>query len=280
MGYPYPIKDWTEASHYKNLKNESPHQLAWEFLRRNALYQEHWDLFEGLPDTSLIGGKSSNKNGKWRGMPHQNQNLDTYYGFMEPRPRKGQHLDEYEAEYSETGYEIRPYDEWFCATFKILPHPESPKIDIPNLLEFDDSFSDEPAPPWEIVLYEDLESAKRIFTQIRYPIAFVFDLTLSLDRQLKQAKRDMQGHIELLEHGKDLSGFKTQKSEHVQLKTLPSYLRVLDAVASGATFIEIDQALFKGQRSVDYTSQFIPTKAQEHYEAAKKISASKYMFIR
>lgn len=277
MGYPYPIKDWSEASHYKGLKNADSRQLAWEFLRRNALYQEHWDRFDSFPNASPVIG---NRNGKWRGNPHQNQNLDTYYGFMEPRPSKGQHLNDYEDEHSETGYEIRPYDEWFCATFKILPHPESPKIDRPNLLEFDDSFSDEPAPPWEITLHEEVISAKRIFKQIPFPVAFVFDLTRSLDEQLGLAKQAMKTHRELLEHFHDVNGFKVRRSESVQRSTLPKYLRVLDAVASGVSFQEIELALFKGQRNTDSTSQFIPTKAQEHYEAAKKISAYKYLFIK
>jgi hypothetical protein len=42
--YPYPTSNWEEPKNYPTLKNTSMNRWAWEFLRRNPVYQKAWDL--------------------------------------------------------------------------------------------------------------------------------------------------------------------------------------------------------------------------------------------
>lgn len=70
MAYPYAIRDWTRAEDYPAAEALSLGEWAWEFLRRNPEYQRLFDRFETLPDfVTLEDGSTSNKNGKWKGMP-------------------------------------------------------------------------------------------------------------------------------------------------------------------------------------------------------------------
>ena len=83
---------------------------------------------------------------------------------------------------------------------------------------------------------------------------------------------------DLLEEHKEQNCF--QRSE-ASLKTrkhsLSSYLRVLDARATGLSFEEIEKSLFIGQSKNDYRSDLINTKSEEQYEAAKKYCDYKYL---
>jgi len=92
MTYPYPIKNWLNNHEYPSSGDElTMDEWAWEFIRRNAGYQKHWDIFKCLPDSSPDTGI---KNGKWKGMPRKGQNLDNFAGYIHPDPLPGETLQE------------------------------------------------------------------------------------------------------------------------------------------------------------------------------------------
>lgn len=258
MDYPYPIKDWLDADLYPQKHSDlSLYQWSWEFLRRNPEYQKHWDIFSHYPNSSPEVGA---KNGKWKGWPYAGQVLDDYYGYVSPRNEPNETFEEYQERNQDEEWEVMPYADYFCSEFKIVPAPESPKMDIPKTLDFSDSLSNAVGeiPPYEINLNLDneIKHALNAASQCKYGVSLMFDLRKPIEKQLQEAKELLIDRRELLNYAKEYNGFSTVPQTRKRESLFPHFIRILDAVAVGASKAEIASVLYPHEENLhpDYSA--------------------------
>jgi len=269
MTYPYPIKNWLNTHEYPSPSDDlSAEEWAWEFTRRNADYQKHWDIFKSLPDSSPEAGI---RNGKWKGMPWEGQNLDTFAGYIEPNALPGETLQEYEQRNTETGYTIEPYQDYIARKFGV--YPTDPMLDGGNLATSFHALSEnyhDPL-PLELTLPTTNESEVRrqfmdqlhsMCESIDRPVVLVFDLQRALERQTDEALTLLR---ERLQMAKSFDPTIKRKQTKKKQDLYPGYLRVLDARAAGVTFRVIAETLFPSEKEAE-------DRVKKHHKAAKLLS--------
>jgi hypothetical protein len=198
--------DWTDKTQYPDPHNASALQWAWEFLRRNPEYQRLW--------SEVIQSE------------YKPSDLDDSLrkaGSLHPR------LYTRRAAYA---------DEPVAAQFKFLAEPPPPPY-----ATFREKFHilTYPPPPWEnkAKLYFDAQfipaqagPSTAGTGRVRWPvgqneIVIWFNLSWPLSEQLRNAKKLLQAQA--AKHGTRTPGLRRWEEKY------RTYLRLLDAIAAGAT---------------------------------------------
>lgn len=269
MKYPYSIKNWRQSDEYPSSGEElSTEEWAWEFTRRNADYQKHWDIFKRLPDSSPGIGI---KNGKWKGTPVFDHPLDSYSGYVDPAPVVGETLAEYEQRNSEAEYIIEPYQDYIARKFGV--YPTNPRLDGGGIAMSFRALSENHEDPLPLEIFlpttsepvnqrQFMDQIETVRSSIERPVVLVFDLQRALERQTDEALVLLR---ERLDMAKALDPSIKRKQNKQKPDLYPVYLRVLDARAEGATFRTIAENLYPSESEAE-------DRLKKHHRAAKSLS--------
>jgi len=58
--------NWETLEDYKYIEDLEPNQIAWEFLRRNNNYKQHWERYSGLPTDQKGYNTSKSYASEWQ----------------------------------------------------------------------------------------------------------------------------------------------------------------------------------------------------------------------
>ena len=235
MKYPYPIKNWRQCDEYPSGGNYlDTEEWAWEFTRRNADYQKHWDVFKSLPDSCPEVGI---KNGKWKGSPGLDQHLDSYSGYVNPPPLPNETRVEYEQRNSESGYCIEPYQDYFTRLFGVRP-TDPREDDFTNVILYLNEHEGSVQLPFDAFHREEKKNQfgencvsfeALVPEHIVIPDCLMFDLSRDLDQQLKQARAMLKDRQKFYREVGRID--KLSRRSGLHMDTFPRLLRVLDAHA-------------------------------------------------
>jgi hypothetical protein len=258
--YPVPIfYEWDQPSLYPKHPKEDRSAWAWEFTRRNPIYQRAWDIFKTLPDTDDDGRFTE----KWKGNPRCSGRFGKdLYSWADPEPEIGETLDEFDARFSrEHPHHVHMRDpdpvmtfcDFFEHRFFIHPHPcDWQESALPDGVFFTDSFNNS-LPPWRFTNGWDLDrDIHRLEDAINEKIVKVgtthellgFDVALPIKPQLKRAESELR---RLRKEWRE-NGGKTKTAPRLQsTESLRKCLQFLDGVAVGE-----DEAALKKKLSMQH----------------------------
>lgn len=222
---PKPILNWLDEREYHFEKRMSLQQWAWEFLRRNPLYQADYADLRAIIDEAAANGE------------HE----DDWRRVYDPPKRD----DETENEYiTRVGgkYSSMSISSWYEKKWKLsgsfLPDPFKEYNEQCYLIRFISS-------PMVHIITEHWEGFKSVsatgsvFDKVQN--AVVFDLSMPIDPQIKAAS------AYLIRQRKRLIGkgiIEKWPCKNAALQSYPQYLRLLDAQLPNArTAKEIAEAI-------------------------------------
>jgi hypothetical protein len=235
MNYPYPIKDWREESQYPQACELTIDQWAWEFTRRNAEFQRHWDIFRALPDHSPEVGI---KNGKWKGNPILDRPMSEYLGIVEPLPMDGETYREYLARNRDIDCLVLSYCDFFYSKFGTFPC--DPKEDdyskVIQNVQLSERYVERPTELSLLNVSAGSFEANLVVQQIEsinecydLPRCFVFDFSRPLEFQLEEIRAAYKTDAESSEYFGQPTKRKIDSKRSADL--FPKCIRVLDAYA-------------------------------------------------
>ncbi|MFZ5659568.1 MAG: DNA -binding domain-containing protein [Pseudomonadota bacterium] len=246
------IPDWTDQSKYP-----SHHLLsywAWEFLRRNAGYQNDYKAFSSLPDAI-----DNNTTGKWKGSLREP--LHCFY--CNPAAMPGETVEEYLIRNAHEDWQAIPMADYLCSKWGISPVPHDPSNDNPFALG---PGFEEYRPP--IVDYSD----EGLVPTESGEIAVLFNLAWPIEDQLEAAKEAL---LERRKTWEQLAGFKRRRQARERSSSYKTYLRLLDAELTGASVSDMADVLFPHIRNI-YPDFSANDRVKKSLQAARRMRDSGY----
>lgn len=229
--------DWKIESEYDYVDQLSPSALAFEFLRRNSLYQaayqEYTTKIENLIKELGLNEKTKNR-----------IRSDPSFWKLNPEIKEGESLGDWNLRVMQEGlpFARTPLDYWYGEQWRLVRAFPDPSKQANNNIQF------KPYTPYpEMPMFEDIRSyfvGEDPFPQKLGSVVLAFNLQYPLTTQTDRAKillSSLKKELEedgwiMFKQGINKPGkFKERKKE---------YLRAFDGSASGATNIEIGDILF------------------------------------
>ncbi|MBA57193.1 MAG: hypothetical protein CMK89_22320 [Pseudomonadales bacterium] len=284
MKYPYPIKNWRQSDEYPTGGNElNADEWAWEFTRRNPDYQQHWDIFKNLPNSSPEVGV---KNGKWKGDPWLKQVLENYHGYVSPPALRGETYEQYIERNSEIEYCVESYQDFFIRKFGA--HPTDPQESNPEYVFVPECMSENYEEyPREIHLpskyglvahpkttdeFADKDGFLHQFIDLEnfeVPVVLAFDLGKEIGPQLKLAEEILKSYeLARKEFGNPIKKTRTRRQE----ANFGMYLRILDARAVDEDWEAIAAALYPHEDN-GYPNFRVTKKLKKNFKTAMQYTA-------
>lgn len=234
------IADWKNASEYPEWSAVSLKRIAWEFLRRNPVYQSDWAEYLAIC-RRLVPSFDPHVGGDWDAEFDEH---DDYFRYDPPR-LEGENDSVWIAR---VGRGTRsPLHSWYARKWGLkhnLPDPFHPyeKYELGYLaIQFEKSAStvEIAAKGWDY------------FDRNKYPFnrapkqALVIDYSIPIEQQLNAAK------TYLLEHQRRLirEGIVEEFPNKIPRKELVIHLRMLDAEAAGIDAAGIAKEIYPGDKN-------------------------------
>ncbi|MCC4114658.1 DUF2285 domain-containing protein [Aromatoleum toluclasticum] len=232
--------NWRDAVAYPSSFDDWPlMKWVWEFLRRNAEYQEDFARYASFPEYTDDG-----KTGKLQGTAIRIWE-PMCYRYSDPPALLGETGEQYLSRMEAAGLEFTelPLGEYLTGKWGIdsLLNPANPDDwcfddGTGNAISLTSPRLGGRQVPSEVELLHGFEGADEWYER-----SIRFDLRKPIDRQIEEAQRILLFEREEIRRERD---FPTVSAPKIHKRKLPEYLRAFDAASVSATVAEIAEWMY------------------------------------